>query len=186
MNKPHIDLGTLLKAASFSADKHKHQKRKGIDPPPYINHPLEVASILANVAGVTDLTTLVAALLHDTVEDTGTKPEEIEALFGRPVRLIVAEVTDDKTLPKPERKRLQIEHAPTLSAPAKMIKISDKICNIREVARRPPEDWSLERRREYLDWAEKVVAQCGRVNNGLEREFQETLGECRTALSRVS
>jgi GTP diphosphokinase / guanosine-3',5'-bis(diphosphate) 3'-diphosphatase len=83
------DLALVLRAASFSADRHRHQSRKGDDPPPYINHPLEVASMLANVGGITDVTTLVAALLHDTVEDTSATPEDLESNFGREVRLLV-------------------------------------------------------------------------------------------------
>ncbi len=123
------DLALLLRAASFSAERHRHQKRKGHDPPPYINHPLEVASLLANVGGISDVTTLVAALLHDTVEDTSATAEELERDFGREVRLLVEEVTDDKQLERAERKRLQIEHTPALSIAAKQIKLGDKICN---------------------------------------------------------
>jgi GTP diphosphokinase / guanosine-3',5'-bis(diphosphate) 3'-diphosphatase len=114
---PGSDLALVLKAASFSADRHRHQRRKGYDPPPYINHPLEVASILANVGGVTEVTTLVAALLHDTVEDTSASAEELESNFGREVRLLVEELTDDKGLDKAERKRLQIEHTPACPSP---------------------------------------------------------------------
>ena len=142
------DLALLLRAASFSADRHRHQHRKGDDPPPYINHPLDVASILANVGGVTDVTTLVAALLHDTVEDTSASAEELESNFGPRVRVLVEEVTDDKQLERAERKRLQIEHTPALSVAAKQIKLGDKICNLRDVVENPPTDWSLQRRRD--------------------------------------
>ena len=173
----------LLRAVAFSATKHRSQRRKGIDASPYINHPIEAANILANVAGVTDLATLIAAILHDTIEDTGTKPEEIEELFGRSVRLLVEEVTDDKTLPKVERKRLQVEHAPNLSVSAKLIKVADKICNVHDVTQSPPEGWSLERRREYLDWAERVVTGCRGVNDPLERRFDDVLREGRRVLS---
>ena len=178
------EVAVLLRAVAFSATKHRAQRRKDIDASPYINHPVEVASILANVAGVTDLSTLIAAILHDTIEDTGTKPIEIEDLFGRAVRLLVEEVTDDKTLPKVERKRLQVEHAPSLSVPAKLIKVADKICNIHDVTRNPPEGWSSQRRREYLDWAERVVAGCRGLNDPLERRFDHVLAEGRKVLSR--
>ena len=178
------DLALLLKAASFSAERHRHQHRKGDDPPPYINHPLEVASILANVGGVTDVTILVAALLHDTVEDTSATGEELEQEFGPSVRALVEEVTDDKSLPRAERRRLQIEHTPALSVAAKQIKLGDKICNLRDVVKNPPTDWSLQRRREYLDWAACVVAGCRGANVALERHFDQVLQDGRPVLAR--
>ena len=168
------DLGRLLAAASFAAVRHRGQFRKGKSKNPYVNHPLEVASELAG-AGVGDLDVLVAALLHDTVEDTGTRPEEIEGVFGAAVRLIVDEVTDDKSLDKQVRKRLQIEHAPGLSRGAKLVKLGDKISNVREVANDPPVDWSVARKLEYLDWAEAVVAGLRGVSPELERRFDEAV-----------
>ena len=176
------DLALVLRAASFSADRHRHQKRKGYDPPPYINHPLEVASMLANDGGISDVTTLVAALLHDTIEDTSATAEDLESDFGREVRLLVQEVTDDKKLEKAERKRLQIEHTPSLSVAAKQIKLGDKICNTRDVVEHPPTDWSLQKRREYLDWAAEVVAGCRGANAALEQHFDEVLCKGREAL----
>ena len=172
-----FDIALLLKAARFSAEKHRSQRRKGEDASPYINHPLEVADLLANTGGVMDVQALVAAILHDTIEDTRTTFEEVLALFGEDVRAIVEELTDDKKLPKPERKRLQVEHATHLSNAAKPIKIADKICNIRDVTHDPPPDWSIERRREYLQWAEKVVAGCRGSNPALEQKFDEALRE---------
>jgi len=127
---------------------------------------------------------LAADVLHDTVEDTRTSPEELEAAFGREVRLVVQEVTDDKKLEKADRKRLQVEHAPYLSPAAKLIKIADKIANVREVTEKPPSDWSATRRREYLDWAERVIAGCRGVNAALESRFDETLSRAREVLSR--
>lgn len=177
------EVALVLRAASFAAHKHRSQKRKGADGLPYITHPLDVASELAGTGGVTDVTILVAALLHDTVEDTGTSPEELEKEFGRGVRLLVAEVSDDKSLPKDERKRLQIEHAASASAAAKQIKLGDKICNVRDVTRDPPADWLLERRRKYLSWATKVVEGCRGVNPALEDRFDELVEEGRAALS---
>lgn len=177
------EVALILRAASFAAGKHRTQKRKGADGLPYITHPLAVASVLAGVGGVTEVTTLVAALLHDTVEDTGTLLEDLEAEFGREVRLLVAEVSDDKGLPKDERKRLQIEHAAAASDAAKQLKLGDKICNVRDVTSDPPKDWSLERRLNYLDWAEKVVAGCRGVNAALERYFDDMVAEGRAALA---
>jgi guanosine-3',5'-bis(diphosphate) 3'-pyrophosphohydrolase len=124
---------------------------------PYINHPIALVSILAVEAGIDDRDTLCAALLHDTLEDTETSSEELIETFGGAVASVVQEVTDDKRLPKAERKRLQIEHAAHLSAKARLVKLADKIANLREVADNPPAGWSLERRQEYFDWAKSVV-----------------------------
>src|ERR1041384_6973072 len=126
-------IALLLKALHFAANKHRDQRRKDIDASPYINHPIEVAETLARVGGVTDLVTLQAAILHDTIEDTTTTPEELEAAFGAEVRRVVEECTDDTKLPKADRKRLQIEHAPHLSHRAKLVKLGDKIANVRSV-----------------------------------------------------
>jgi hypothetical protein len=177
------DMALLLRAATFSAERHRGQLRKGVDASPYINHPLEVASILANVGGITDVTTLVAALLHDTVEDTSASAEDLETLFGHEVRLLVDEVTDDKELEKAIRKRLQIERTPSLTVAAKQIKLGDKICNMGDVVDHPPTDWSLQRRRDYLDWAALVVAGCRGANGALERHFDAVLSRGREALA---
>jgi len=176
-------IALLLKATSFSAHKHRDQRRKGPDAHPYINHPIEVAELLARVGGVTDPTVLVAAILHDTIEDTETTPAELEDLFGRDVRSLVEEMTDDKRLPKDERKRHQIEHAPRLSSGAKLIKVADKIANVRDVADKPAKGWPLQRRVEYVEWAERVVAGCRGVNVELERLFDEEVRRAREALA---
>jgi len=147
----------ILSASAFAAHKHRDQRRKGADAVPYINHPIAVANVLANEAGITDSLTLTAALLHDTVEDTQTTAAELEANFGAEVAAIVSEVTDDKSLPKAERKRLQVEHARSISRRAKLLKLADKICNLRDISRSPPTDWPEERRREYFEWANKVA-----------------------------
>ena len=125
---------------------------------------------------------LIAALLHDTVEDTGTKTEEIAERFGERVSGIVAEVTDDKSLPKQERKRLQIEHAAHLSPEAKLVKLGDKISNIRDVSNNPPADWDIKRRRDYIDWGEKVVAGLRGTNASLETAFDEAVNSAREKL----
>jgi GTP diphosphokinase / guanosine-3',5'-bis(diphosphate) 3'-diphosphatase len=166
------NLPKLLEAISFSAKKHRYQQRKGIDGEPYINHPLEVANLIANVGKVEDFDILMTAVLHDTVEDTETTAEELTALFGENVCKMVLEVTDDKSLPKHERKLLQIEHAPHLSNGAKLVKLADKISNVRDVLQNPP-DWSEERKAEYIVWAKKVVAGLRGVNDNLENYFDE-------------
>lgn len=167
------DLAKLLEAAYFSARKHRDQKRKGNDASPYINHPLEVANLLANVGKIEDYDVLIGAILHDTVEDTETTKEEITELFGATVCGYVLEVTDDKSLPKAERKQLQIEHAPHLSDGAKLIKLCDKISNIRDVMENPPDFWDDERRLQYVEWGRKVVAGLRGVNENLEKHFDE-------------
>ena len=151
------DLALLFKALAFAAHKHRDQRRKDAEASPYINHPIALAEVLAGEGGIADVEVLAAALLHDTIEDTATTIDELRALFGERIAGVVAEVTDDQNLPKTERKRLQIEHAAALSRGAKLVKLADKICNLRDVAERPPAKWDLARRREYFEWAKRVI-----------------------------
>ncbi len=176
------DFGVFLKALRFSAYQHRSQHRKGGSQIPYINHPIAVTEILWTIGGVRDIETLVAAILHDTVEDTNATPDEISAEFGDDVRSLVMEVTDDKSLPKEERKRLQVVTAPHKSPRARQIKLADKINNVTELANDPPEDWSAERRREYLDWTEQVVNGLRGQNPALEARYDEVLAEARRVL----
>jgi guanosine-3',5'-bis(diphosphate) 3'-pyrophosphohydrolase len=125
---------------------------------------------------------LIAAILHDTVEDVGVKKEEIVERFGERVAGIVMEVTDDKSLPKAERKQLQVDHAPNLSTEAKLVKLGDKISNIKDVTDSPPADWTLERRREYIEWGEKVVEGLRGSNQALEKRFDQTVMAARKAV----
>jgi len=154
---PELNLALLLRALSFAAHKHRDQRRKDAEASPYINHPIALAEVLAGEGGVGDIEVLAAALLHDTIEDTDTTFEELVEHFGRRIAGMVAEVTDDQNLPKADRKRLQIEHAAGLSAGAKLVKLADKICNLRDVADRPPAKWDLQRRQEYFEWAKRVI-----------------------------
>ena len=179
------DLALLLHALSFAAYKHRDQRRSNREASPYINHPIDVASIIANIGAVDDLVTLVSAILHDTIEDTETTGDELEREFGFEVRQLVEEVTDDKALPKSERKRLQVEHAPHISTRAKLIKLGDKICNIRDISQSPPADWSIARRLEYLDWTEQVVAGCRGTNAQLEQFYDEYLKTVREQLREL-
>jgi GTP diphosphokinase / guanosine-3',5'-bis(diphosphate) 3'-diphosphatase len=164
---------TLVDALAFAADKHRRQRRKDAEASPYINHPIALARVLSVEAGLADATLLAAAVLHDTLEDTETTYEELRERFGRAVAAVVLEVTDDKTLPKEERKRLQIEHAAHISRRARLVKLADKICNVRDVAANPPHGWPLERRREYFDWAKQVVDRMRGTHRRLERLFDE-------------
>ena len=167
------ELKLMLKALTFAAHKHKDQRRKDHAASPYINHPISLANILCNEGHVADVEVICGAFLHDTIEDTQTTPEELEAEFGKVILDIVLEVTYDKTLPKEERKRMQIEHAATASNKAKLVKLADKISNLRDIADNPPADWSLERKRVYFDWAKKVIDQVRGVHHQLERLFDE-------------
>ncbi|MGB5452559.1 MAG: HD domain-containing protein [Sedimenticolaceae bacterium] len=151
------DLSLLVKATAFAARKHKDQRRKDDASSPYINHPVSLADVLVHEGGVTDLDTIAAALLHDTIEDTETTPEEIELHFGVTVRAIVEEVTDDKSLSKRACKQMQIDRAPNLSTRARAVKLADKICNLRDVVVNPPTGWELRRRQAYFDWAKQVI-----------------------------
>jgi GTP diphosphokinase / guanosine-3',5'-bis(diphosphate) 3'-diphosphatase len=169
-----IDLNLLMKALSFAARKHRKQLRKGSEPIPYINHPIAVAELIIRTGKIRDGDTIAAALLHDTVEDTETTFEELEAEFGPVIAKLVAEVTDNKKLAKEERKRLQVEHASSLSARARIIKLADKTCNLRDVVQDPPAGWKLERKQEYFDWGKSVVDKMGGgINAELEKAFAE-------------
>jgi len=171
-------LALLFKALSFAADRHRNDTRKGEDASPYINHPIDVAARLVD-AGIEDPQVLSAAILHDTVEDTEVTLEEIEAIFGPRIHDLVAAVTDDKTLPKRERKRLQVIHAPHLDPDAKMIKIADKTSNAWDVGFSPPTGWDVVRRRDYLEWSSRVVDGCRGVNPALEARYDEVLAQAR-------
>ena len=161
----------ILRAANFAADKHRNQRRKDEAASPYINHPLAVASVLAHEAGIDDARVIAAALLHDTIEDTDTTADEIGAFFGAEVASVVLEVTDDKSLPKAERKRLQVEHAATLSKPAKLVKLADKICNLRDILSSPPANWSAERKTNYFLWAAQVADRLRGTHQKLDALF---------------
>lgn len=163
----------LLHALAFAASKHRDQRRKDTYASPYINHPIALANLLANEANVNDELVLLAAILHDTLEDTATTVEELREQFGEEVTQVVQEVTDDKSLPKAERKRLQIVHAATISQPAKLVKLADKICNLRDMSQTPPADWPLSRQQAYFDWAKAVVDQLRGTHRGLEALFDQ-------------
>jgi GTP diphosphokinase / guanosine-3',5'-bis(diphosphate) 3'-diphosphatase len=167
------DVGLVLKAMAFAASKHRDQKRKGVEESPYINHPITVAKVLWHEGGVRDPVIIAAALLHDTIEDTQTTPEELSGAFGASVAAVVEEVTDVKWLSKRSRKVLQLARAGRASTRAKQIKLADKICNLRDILASPPKDWSIERKRQYFDWAKRVIDQVRGTNPKLERRFDQ-------------
>lgn len=174
----------LLEALDFAARKHRDQRRKDIDASPYINHPITVARLVATVGHIEDTEILAAAVLHDTIEDTETTAEELQLNFGERVRNLVELATDDKTLSKQDRKRLQIDHAKSLPPDAIPIKLADKIANVEDVTNSPPSDWSRERRLEYLDWAEAVVDNCTQSNQALLEYFKNAVKDARLKFSR--
>jgi guanosine-3',5'-bis(diphosphate) 3'-pyrophosphohydrolase len=170
-SRPEKELALLFRALAFAAHKHRDQRRKDAEASPYINHPIALAEVLAGEGGIADVEVLAAALLHDTIEDTATTAEELRAEFGARIAAMVEEVTDDQNLPKADRKRLQIEHAAALSPGAKLVKLADKICNLRDVADRPPAKWDLQRRQEYFEWAKRVIDGLRGAHPGLEAAF---------------
>ncbi|CAN6135320.1 HD/PDEase domain [Methylophilaceae bacterium] len=165
----------FIKAVAFAADKHRNQRRKDLEASPYINHPIALSNVLANEGGIVNTDVLCAAVLHDTIEDTETTEQELIDLFGAKITSIVMEVTDDKSLSKEVRKQMQIEHAAHISKEAKMVKLADKICNLRDILASPPSNWTDERKFEYFQWAENVVSGLRGTNIGMERIFDELL-----------
>lgn len=164
-------LAQFIEAVAFAAEKHSNQRRKNADASPYINHPIQLAQVLANEGGIVNTDVLCAAVLHDTLEDTDTTEAELKKLFGPKIASIVVEVTDDKSLPKEVRKQMQIDHAPHSSHEAKLVKLADKICNLRDMLNAPPAGWPAERRVEYVEWAARVINGARGANTKLERIF---------------
>jgi guanosine-3',5'-bis(diphosphate) 3'-pyrophosphohydrolase len=181
-----LNVVTLLAALQFASEKHRHQRRKDAEGSPYVNHLIAVTHILTAEGGVDDEAALLSAVLHDTVEDTDTTFEELDARFGATVAKLVREMTDDKRLAKAVRKQHQIDHAPGASMLAKQLKIADKIANIRDIVLTPPADWSRDRKLEYFAWAEQVVAGCRGINARLEGAFDEAIAAGRTREEHVA
>jgi len=163
----------LIQAAHFAAEKHKNQRRKDTEKTPYINHPLALANVLAVECSIDDVEVICGALLHDTIEDTNASKEELLENFGENITRIVLEVTDDKALDKMERKEAQVAHAPHISDQAKLVKLADKISNLRDILASPPSGWALERQQAYFDWAARVVNALRGVHPELEALFDQ-------------
>jgi len=172
----------VLRAADAAARWHVHQKRKGAAGEPYINHLLEVASLVAEATAGNNPKAVVAALLHDAIEDQEVPRELIAREFGDDVAILVEEVSDDKTLEKHHRKRIQVETAHKKSDDAKRIKLADKTSNLRAITFSPPPDWSVKRRLEYIRWAKEVVSGLRGASPLLEQQFDRAAEEAeRTA-----
>lgn len=177
------DVTLILRALRFAAHRHRGQRRKDAEASPYVNHLIAVAETLWCEGGIRDTVTIISGILHDTIEDTGTVPEEIESRFGKAVRAVVVEVTDDKGLTKPLRKRIQVETAPRISHQAKRVKLADKICNLEDIMASPPTGWAEERKREYVRWAKQVVDGLRGTNHRLEARFDELYVQAERALA---
>ena len=184
------DQTKIIEAIAFAAERHKHQTRKGAGKVPYINHPVKVAKLLSDF-GEDDPDLIISAYLHDVIEDTTKNEQEIKELsdiilekFGENVLLTVLEVSDDKSLPVDERKRLQVIHTPKLSDRAKKLKIADKICNMLDIKNDPPENWPLKRKLSYLDWAKKVVSGAKGLNVKLDLYFEQVYEEIYSKLKQ--
>lgn len=187
-----MDLKKIIEAIDFAAERHKNQTRKGLGKIPYINHPIQVAKLLTDF-GEDNTELIISALLHDVIEDTTENKKEIKELsniilekFGENVFITVLEVSDDKSLPVEERKRLQVEHTPELSNSAKKLKIADKICNILDIMNDPPVNWSTERKLTYLDWAKQVVDGAKGLNKKLDQYFDQVYDEVYKELNTKS
>jgi (p)ppGpp synthase/HD superfamily hydrolase len=171
--QPSNPVAQILAAANFAATAHAAQKRKGAAAEPYINHLIEVAELVARSGYGSDVNLIMACLLHDVVEDTAVTQQEVAQLFNDDVASLVMEATDDKTLPKEERKALQIETAPHKTMRAQVLKLADKISNLRALISSPPPGWNLERKRQYFEWAQAVVSGFTSPDPFLLNEFQK-------------
>jgi len=175
-------LDRLLDAINFAVCKHQNQVRKDQRGSPYITHPISVAQAIYAIGSVEETHILIAAVLHDTIEDTDTSEAEIQEQFGENILAIILEVSDDKSLEKMERKRRQVVHAGELSYAAKLIKLADKLVNCRDILLSPPKDWPLARRQAYIQWAADVVYEIRGTNPSLENAFDKMLLEAQKKL----
>jgi len=180
MEECREDLELIFEALLFAAEKHKDQRRKGADASPYINHPIAVAFYLTKYTDVLDVHVMVAAILHDTLEDTKTTTQEIEDKFGPEVLRLVQEVTDDKALPREVRRNQQIKTVDKRSPGAKLIRLADKVSNITDLLRAPPSNWDEKTKIDYLDWTEQVIRRIKGTNACLEQLYEEQLRKARS------
>ena len=167
------ELRRLTRALAFAAEAHRNHRRKGASQEPYINHLIEVADLVASVEDG-DVDVLIAALLHDVLEDTGTGYDELAAAFGERVARIVKENSDDMTLPKPERQRVRLAGIGKKSREARLVKFADTISNLRAFAVSPPAGWSNDRRLGYLDSCRNLMDAGRGSNTKIERIFDDT------------
>lgn len=174
-------IARVIDALQFAAAAHREQRRKDRITP-YINHPIELVWVLSVESGVDDADVLVAAALHDYLEDCCGRPgqpsleqgrHQLRRRFGERVLACVEALNDDKSLEKDERKRLQVEHAATLGPDARLVKLADKVANLRDIIASPPDGWSIERKRDYFEWCKAVVDRIRGTHPRLEALFDE-------------
>ena len=177
-----LDLVKILDAAVFAAEKHQGDVRKNKQRSPYITHPLLVAEAILRIGEIQNVTILTAAILHDTIEDTETTTDDIRERFGEEVLSIILEVTDDKSLSKMVRKRLQVAHAPELSYEARIVKLADKLINCRDILNDPPEYWTQIRRQDYIQWGADVLYRIRGTNPQLEAAFDRVIARAEEEL----
>lgn len=175
----------VIRALQFAAEKHRHQRRKDAETSPYINHPVDVLSILALESGIDDPVVLCAALLHDTLEDTDTTLEELQQAFGDPIAAVVFELTDDQSLPRPERYASQLRKAPFYSMPARLVRIADKIANTRDATRSPPPAWTIERLEGHFRQSSQVMDRIRNTHAGMERLFDQAFDDAMKCVARL-
>lgn len=178
---------TLLpyfEALAFAAEQHKYQRRGGYDPLPYINHLIKVSSAIIQIGQEENPDIIIAAILHDVVEDSDTSYEDLAGQFGAPVADIVAELTDDMELPYNQRKALQVEGASKLSLAARKIRIADKASNIQDIFTYPL-DWKEEKKIAYLENSLTIVDQIRGTHAALEAWFDQSVQFARKVLSQT-
>ena len=180
------DTVLITHALRFAAERHSSQRRKGQAKEPYVNHLAEVSELVADATEGKDVNLIAAALLHDTIEDTETSSDELIATFNNDIAQLVADVTDDKSLPKQDRKHLQVVNSRAQNMRVKLLKLADKTSNLRSLANSPPENWNTEQKQAYIDWAIKVAAGLKGVNPWLEERFDEALRRAQQALQQTT
>ena len=180
------DTVLITHALRFAAERHSSQRRKGQAKEPYVNHLAEVSELVADATEGKDVNLIAAALLHDTIEDTETSSDELVATFNNDIAQLVADVTDDKSLPKQDRKNLQVVNSRAQNMRVKLLKLADKTSNLRSLANSPPENWNTEQKQAYIDWTIKVAAGLKGVNPWLEERFDEALRRAQQALQQTT
>lgn len=163
----------ITRAMDFAARAHADQRRKGAKGEPYVNHLTEVADLVGEATDYKDAVLIAAALLHDVIEDFDVTHAELVTEFGAEVADVVRECSDDTSLPRLERKRLQVQHIPHLSTRAKLVKLADKTSNLRAIDRTPPEGWSRDRKAEYVNFGRQIAAGAKGIAPKLDARFRE-------------
>ena len=157
----------LLQTLYFAAKAHKSQKRKGDGGVPYINHLIEVATLLSLEAGVTDIEVLQAAVLHDVLEDTPVTLDELNDVFGERVAGLIEAVTDDKSLSLEQRRQKQVDMISCASPEVKLIKLADHCSNIVCI----PDTWVANRVEQYKMWSFEVASKCFSISDRLAKIY---------------